>query len=557
MSRPKPGMGRELRRTLGQAKHSHTPSTSAVQLAPIVSQYASSSRIPSTPSTLPLHPGETEPTLSSLTTPLAHLSLIPQWDPPTAYFDPFAPAATIRDDIVIPYRPGRRIPPIPLPATRASTMFAAPRPFRITDSLRHQSQPRQRSYTSSTAPTMNANGSGSGNAGGTIDLQLPGISIPPSILSDTFSFTDTQSAWSFWTSSHSQATEPEVGLIPQQPPSPGPGTVKMRKTAEHTVFSTSAPAQQNTSTSNAFLNHYAASFPDLRDSQTLPHPPDTKTTSTYSSSLEFRIGASGLAKVRPPPTPRTTPSGRERPPPPRTFSLEDIKAPTELSSVQVGEDAYFTRPDSMCIADGVGGWARSGRGGANAARWSRLLTHFIKEEVDLWWKGDPIYTEPIPSGSGGKGKKSWSEAWRDSKTQEDDGLGLEEGMKRRKLDAVEIMQRGFEKCLSCVMSEVSFYLPCSGIKLIRKEIRGSSTCILALLYHSTLCLANLGDCALLLIRNGEVILRTSEMQHAFNHPLQVCSPHLPWNDQVLMIGGNTLKGRTDERCNVVPCTCGA
>lgn len=54
-----------------------------------------------------------------------------------------------------------------------------------------------------------------------------------------------------------------------------------------------------------------------------------------------------------------------------------------------------------------------------------------------------------------------------------------------------------------------------------KGIRGSSTCILALLYHSTLCLANLGDCALLLIRNGEVILRTSEMQHAFNHPLQV------------------------------------
>jgi len=61
-------------------------------------------------------------------------------------------------------------------------------------------------------------------------------------------------------------------------------------------------------------------------------------------------------------------------------------------------------------------------------------------------------------------------------------------------------------------------------ELIWKGVRGSSTCILALLYHSTLCLANLGDCALLLIRNGEVILRTSEMQHAFNHPLQASHP---------------------------------
>jgi hypothetical protein len=129
----------------------------------------------------------------------------------------------------------------------------------------------------------------------------------------------------------------------------------------------------------------------------------------------------------------------------------DIKAPSTLSSVQVGEDAYFARPDSMCIADGVGGWARSGREGSNAARWSRLLTHFIREEIDSWWKGDPIYVE---SSKGSGGKKSWSDAWRDGKTQEDDGLGLEEGMKRRKLDAVEIMQRGFEKCLSCVMSEV-------------------------------------------------------------------------------------------------------
>ena len=536
MSRPKPGIGRELRRTLGHAKvHSHPPVPGAVQLTPIVSQYAasasaraSSSNQSSAYAQEAIDHNATASASSSTTTSTAlipqfsHLSLIPQWDPPSAYFDPLTSVGTGRDEIVIPYlyRPARRILPIPRPPPRASAMLA-PRPIRMTGSLRQSSH--SRTYTSSSAPARNA------NANASMELPFSGLSIPPSILSDTFAFTsgDTQSTWSFWTpfsQSHTHAGEAELGLVPQQPPSPGPGTVKMRKTAEHTVFSPSTPAHlQNMSSSHALLNHYVASFPDLRDGNTLPIPPDSIESSTYSSSLEFRIGASGLAKVRPPPTPpRASASSRERPPPPRTFPMTDIKAPSELLSEQVGEDAYFTRPDSMCIADGVGGWARSGKGGANAARWSRLLTHFIREEVDLWWKGDPIYTESASS-AGKKGKKTWSETWRDSKTKEDDGLGLDEGMKRRKLDAVEIMQRGFEKCLSCVMSEVSFVIfQPADHELMKKGVRGSSTCILALLYHSTLCLANLGDCALLLIRDGKVILRTSEMQHAFNHPLQVC-----------------------------------
>lgn len=44
---------------------------------------------------------------------------------------------------------------------------------------------------------------------------------------------------------------------------------------------------------------------------------------------------------------------------------------------------------------------------------------------------------------------------------------------------------------------------------------------MALLHHSTLLVANLGDCSLLVIRRGEVVFRTSEMQHAFNFPLQL------------------------------------
>ncbi|ORY22120.1 hypothetical protein BCR39DRAFT_474086, partial [Naematelia encephala] len=42
---------------------------------------------------------------------------------------------------------------------------------------------------------------------------------------------------------------------------------------------------------------------------------------------------------------------------------------------------------------------------------------------------------------------------------------------------------------------------------------------------STLLIANLGDCCLLLIRQGEVVFRTSEMQHAFNFPLQQVGTH--------------------------------
>jgi protein phosphatase PTC7 len=34
-------------------------------------------------------------------------------------------------------------------------------------------------------------------------------------------------------------------------------------------------------------------------------------------------------------------------------------------------------------------------------------------------------------------------------------------------------------------------------------------------------IANLGDCSLLLIRNGNVVFQTKEMQHAFNFPLQI------------------------------------
>ena len=52
-------------------------------------------------------------------------------------------------------------------------------------------------------------------------------------------------------------------------------------------------------------------------------------------------------------------------------------------------------------------------------------------------------------------------------------------------------------------------------------IRGSSTVLIATLQDATLRLAHLGDCGLLLVRNGAAAYRTVEQQHAFNFPFQL------------------------------------
>ncbi|OWT40277.1 hypothetical protein C362_02057 [Cryptococcus neoformans Bt1] len=248
-----------------------------------------------------------------------------------------------------------------------------------------------------------------------------------------------------------------------------------------------------------------------------------------SSSFIFHLGASGLAKDRPRTSSSSSSSSPARPsipPRPRSFPLLSIPSPPSsvLRSVSIGEDSYFTRLDGLCIADGVGAWARSGRGEADAGRWSALMTHFCEEEVGNWWSGKDVYLRNPRGKAKCKGKERGKNSSVQSKESSgnkgndrsnDKGKGKSSGMEeeiaegekeRRPLDPVEIMQRGYEKCLSCAISE---------------GINGSSTCLLALLHNSTLHIANLGDCCLLLIRGGKVVFRTEEMQHAFNFPLQV------------------------------------
>lgn len=148
-----------------------------------------------------------------------------------------------------------------------------------------------------------------------------------------------------------------------------------------------------------------------------------------------------------------------------------------LESVQVGEDAYFLRPDSLGVADGVGGWAS--RAGADPALFSRLLMHFCAAELG---KFDNLSTDQLAA-DGGLLLKEWEQ-----------------------VDPVEVMHTAWERC----------------VRASRREgILGSSTALIAVLRGDELKISNLGDCVLLIIRAGSLLFRSTEQQHSFNFPVQL------------------------------------
>lgn len=150
------------------------------------------------------------------------------------------------------------------------------------------------------------------------------------------------------------------------------------------------------------------------------------------------------------------------------------------SAVQVGEDAYFFRPEALGIADGVGGWtsarARSyaAAGGGSAADddeatiaerarraradpglFSRLLMHYCEREVDAWKRGDPAWlaeTSSKTNGEGGGISMSFSNGGRESDKGQD--AKLDDDRIRRPLDPVEVMQKAYERCMEAVQHEV-------------------------------------------------------------------------------------------------------
>jgi len=156
--------------------------------------------------------------------------------------------------------------------------------------------------------------------------------------------------------------------------------------------------------------------------------------------------------------------------------------------VQVGEDAYFLRPDAMGVADGVGGWSKAAPATANSALFSKSLMHYCSYELSM------LASPPAPP--------VVAHVDAHSSTIPD-------------IHPIDILQRSYNRCLRSFQKQ--------------GFTGGSATALLALLRDEELRIAHLGDCALCLIRDGGIIYRSEEMQHAFNYPLQLgpASPTLP------------------------------
>lgn len=501
MSKPKPGLAKGVVRTLS---HHHPPPSStshALQLAPVVSQHAYSTsrsaagpitslgppgslaairenihplqgpaRDPSVPVSYPTSWPLTAFSNLSIQTP-GYLSLSPTWDTASTnvsttadsgvasasrWTDTAYPPARWTDmaNVVLPYRPS-------LP--RLSNRILSPVPHHV----------RRASYTTVTPPTFNMLSSFSS---GPISLVPP--PIPPSLL-----VTDRLSTFLSQLSAIPTADPPmqDFATAPPPPPSPGLKPTGVRPSPEpEEILISLAPSPLPplpSYTPPITLAQSLFALPDVSPPPDITRPPDrvdSTSLNLYASNLIFHLGASGLAKERPPmPTSRSAPRTAPPPPRPRSFPLPKVVPPTILHSTSVGEDAYFARLDGMCIADGVGGWARSGRGGADAGRWSSLLTHFCEVEVGDWWAGVEAYlAEPGLSSKtpreeeetarrkaslADEGLNGWRRrAWKvGNSSDREDAYDLVDGRRRRPLDPVEIMQRGYEKCLACVLAEVS------------------------------------------------------------------------------------------------------
>lgn len=140
-----------------------------------------------------------------------------------------------------------------------------------------------------------------------------------------------------------------------------------------------------------------------------------------------------------------------------------------MDSVQVVEDSYFLRSDSLGVADGVGGW--SGKPGANPGLFSSKLMHHCSTEVSRYEDVDDVRFLSYNS-----------------------------------IDPVEILQQALERSIHESKLE---------------GLLGSTTALIAILRNDELRIANLGDCCCSVIRGNDFIFRSEEQQHSFNYPVQI------------------------------------
>ncbi|WWC67154.1 uncharacterized protein I206_101061 [Kwoniella pini CBS 10737] len=536
MSKPKPGLGKGLVRTFATSV-SQYPShhlQGIITLAPVIGQqhYHSISASSSSHNTLgsPSKNGVNGwPTSSSST-----ITLLPTWDQPSEIVLPYHSSTSSSSKSRIRLKSSSAsssssiIGNNQITSRRYSSISISPSAFLTSPIPPPHSLffDKSLSYQSNVTPPSPAQ----------ISLETLLSALEPTSLINEFGFNSRNNSFSDLPppeppSSPSPLPSASRSSSPNNPPIKG-----LRSVESHTVLSPNPLTPDNDSSTNQSTLFSSNSLLSLSDTSnhgtasSLKEDSEDISSSTYSSSLIFHLGCSGLPKERIPLPPSKNIRRTPQPPRARSFPLPIVESPSHLKSIGVGEDAYFARTDGLCIADGVGGWSRSAsasKGSADAGRWSRLLTHFVEEEVADWWNGKEYYLISKEKGAS-KDEKSqydsslkkknqsqgWArESWENKLNRNMSSSALTSSSEkfnreseRRPIDPVEIMQRGFEKCLSCINAE---------------GIHGSSTCLLALLHDSTLHIANLGDCCLLLIRKGEVVFRTQEMQHAFNFPLQV------------------------------------
>ncbi|KAJ1786126.1 hypothetical protein LPJ59_005994, partial [Coemansia sp. RSA 2399] len=146
-----------------------------------------------------------------------------------------------------------------------------------------------------------------------------------------------------------------------------------------------------------------------------------------------------------------------------------IDASEEELATSAGEDAFFHRADALGIADGVGGWA--GVKDADPALFARRLMHHVSIEMQRYEDIDDEmfahYHEAAP---------------------------------------VDVLRRAYEITLD---------------EMEALAVRGSSTACVVVLRGDELRVANLGDCGLTVVRQGDMVYRTEEQQHSFNYPYQL------------------------------------
>lgn len=145
-----------------------------------------------------------------------------------------------------------------------------------------------------------------------------------------------------------------------------------------------------------------------------------------------------------------------------------------------GEDGYFIAANrrAMGIADGVGGWADVG---VDAGLYARLL---MSHACDAAMKA----TASSSSSSAVNGSSTHG-----------GGTGSPPAAEQCKLSAQQILE----------------------VAHASTDVKGSSTACIMVLNDRSLLGSNLGDSGFLVIRQGQLLMATSQQQHSFNFPFQI------------------------------------